>query len=180
MESRSVKFRKEHRAQNALKWIAAGLIGLAVVLFVMFVWFSPVYVADASMEPTLLKGDTVFYDRLYQHFDEFERGDMIVFRDPESGEILIKRIVALGGETVEAHDGTLVIDGRYGMDEHRYHASEPLDFPKTKVKEGTVFVLSDDRNYGVDSRNKRIGCLSESDILGIVRIRLRDFTLFTN
>lgn len=180
MESRSVKFRKEHRAQNALKWIAAGFIGLAVVLFVLFVWFSPVYVADASMSPTLQKGDTIFYDRMYQHLGDFERGDMIVFRDPQSGAILIKRIVALGGETVEAHDGMLVIDGRYGMDEHRYKATLPLDFEKVTVGEGQVFVLSDDRNYGEDSRNRNIGCLDEADILGIVRIRIRDFTLFTN
>ena len=148
METRSVRFKKEHRAQNALKWFFAGIIGLAVVLFVLFVWFSPVYVADESMNPTLVKGDTIFYDRLYQHLDAFERGDMIVFRDPTGGSLLIKRIVALEGETVEARDGVLIIDGKYGMDEHRYKASEPLDFSKTKVPEGAVFVLSDDRNYG--------------------------------
>ena len=180
METRSVRFKKEHRTQNALKWIFAGLIGLAVVLFVMFVWFSPVYVADESMCPTLQKGDTVFYDRLYQHLDAFERGDMIVFRDPKSGSLLIKRIVALEGETVEAKNGVLMIDGKYGMDEHLYNPSAPLDFSKTKVPEGAVFVLSDDRNYGEDSRNGAIGCLKEKDILGIVRIRLRGFRLFTS
>ena len=180
METRSVRFRHEHRAQNALKWLFAGVIGLLFVLFVLFVWFSPVYIADASMMPTLEKGDTVFYDRLYRHFKPYERGDMVVFRDRASGELLIKRIVALEGETVEAKNGALIIDGRYGMDEHRYHASEPLDFVRTRVPEGSVFVLSDDRNYGEDSRNGGIGCLEAADILGIVRFRLRDFKIFTN
>ena len=180
METRSVHYRKEHRAQNALKWLFAGLVGLGAVLFVLFVWLSPVYVADASMDPTLQKGDTIFYDRLYHHFDAYARGDMIVFRDPQTGSLLIKRITALEGETVEARDGTLVIDGKYGVDEHLYKPSKPLDFSKVKVPEGCVFVLSDDRNYGEDSRNENIGCLKETDILGIVRFRLRDFKLFTS
>ena len=180
METRSVRFKSEHRAQNALKWLFAGVLGLLLVLFVLFVWFSPVYVADESMVPTLQKGDTIFYDRLYAHFSAYERGSMVVFRDPVSKELLIKRIVGLSGETIEAKNGELIIDGKYGMDEHRYHAGEPLDFVRTKIPEGHVFVLSDDRNYGEDSRNANIGCLSESDILGVVRFRVRDFQMFTN
>lgn len=179
METRSVRFKREHRTQNALKWLFAGVVGLLLVLFVLFVWFSPVYVADESMVPTLEKGDTIFYDRLYVHFHSYERGDMVVFRDRESGALLIKRIVGLEGESIEAKNGELIVDGKYGMDEHRYHASEPLDFAKTRIPEGHVFVLSDDRNYGEDSRNVRIGCLKAADILGVVRFRIRDFQLFT-
>ena len=178
METRSVRFRKEHRSQNALRWLFAGLIGLVFVLLIMLGWFSPVNIADESMLPTLEKGDTIFYDRLYKHFRAFERGDMVVFRDTH-GNLLIKRVVALGGETVEAKDGVLIIDGQYGLDEHRYTPTAPLDIPKTKVPEGRVFVLSDDRNYGEDSRNRTIGCLETESILGIVRIRLRSFTIFT-
>ena len=179
METRAKRNVKEYRAQGALKWIFAGILGLALVLFVLFFWLSPVYVADESMTPTLRKGDTIFYDRLYGHFHSYERGDMVAFRDPVTGSILIKRIVALGGETIEARDGVLIIDGQYGMDERRYDATPPLDFPQTRVPEGQVFVLSDDRNYGEDSRNGAIGCLAKEDILGLVRVRIRDFTIFT-
>ena len=98
METRSVRFRTEHRTQNVLRWIFAGIIGLALVLLILFGWFSPVYVADESMVPTLEKGDTVFYDRLYKHFYDLKRGDMVAFRDAE-GNLLIKRVVALSGES---------------------------------------------------------------------------------
>ena len=162
-----------------MSWVFAGLMGFAIVFFVLFVWFSPVYVADESMLPTLQTGDTIFYDRLYRHFNTFQRGDMVVFRDPESGGLLIKRVIALGGETIEAKDGQLIIDGKYGLDEARYRASAPLDIPETVVPEGKVFVLSDDRNYGEDSRKETIGCLGAEDILGIVRVRFRDFAIFT-
>ncbi|MBR4907332.1 MAG: signal peptidase I [Clostridia bacterium] len=179
MKTRLERYKNEHRAQNVLSWIFAGLLGLSVVLFVLFVWFSPVYIADPSMQPTLKEGDTIFYDRLYKHFHELSRGDMVVFRDPETDALLIKRVIALSGETVEAKDGVLIIDGKYGLDEHRYGADAPIDFPETIVPEGTVFVLSDDRNYGEDSRKAAIGCLGSSEILGLVRVRLRDFTVFT-
>ena len=179
MHTRLERYKKEHRAQNVLGWVFAGILGLSVVLFVLFVWFSPVYVADPSMQPTLREGDTIFYDRLYKHFHELKRGDMVVYRDPETDSLLIKRVIALSGETVEAKDGVLIIDGRYGLDEHRYGAEAPIDFPETTVPEGTVFVLSDDRNYGEDSRKAAIGCLGPSEILGLVRVRLRDFTVFT-
>ena len=43
-----------------------------------------------------------------------------------------------------------------------------------------MFVLSDDRNYGEDSRNGAIGCIDMSDILGVVRFRLDRFTMFVN
>ena len=179
METRSSRFQTEHRTQNILRWIFAGVIGLALVLLILFGWFSPVYIADESMTPTLEKGDTVFYDRLYQHFSTLARGDMVAFRDA-SGNLLIKRIVALSGETIEAENGVLIIDGRYGLDENRYTPTAPLDIPKTRVPEGAVFVLSDDRNYGEDSRNRGIGCLDTDSILGIVRVRLRGLMLFSH
>ncbi len=178
MKTRSERYKNEHRAQGFMSWVFSGLLGLAIVLLVLFVWFSPVYVADESMMPTLREGDTIFYDRLYRHFHTFQRGDMVVFRDPESGELLIKRVVALGGETVEAKDGVLIIDGKYGLDESRYRPTVPLDIPKTTVPEGKVFVLSDDRNYGEDSRKETIDCLGPEEIDGIVRVRMRDFTVF--
>ena len=178
MKTRSERYKKEHRAQGFMSWMFSGLLGLALVLFVLFVWFSPVYVADASMAPTLREGDTIFYDRLYRHFHEFQRGDMVVFRDPDSGELLIKRVVALGGETIEAKDGVLIIDGKYGLDEARYNPTAPLDIPRISVPEGEIFVLSDDRNYGEDSRKETIDCLGPEEIVGLVRVRLRDFTVF--
>lgn len=180
MKTRSERYKNEHRAQGFMSWVFSGLLGLALVLLVLFVWFSPVYVADESMMPTLQEGDTIFYDRLYRHFHEYQRGDMVVFRDPESGELLIKRVVALGGETIEAKDGVMIIDGKYGLDEARYNPSSPLDIPKTSVPDGKVFVLSDDRNFGEDSRKDMIGCLGAEDILGVVRVRMRDFTFFTH
>ena len=53
-------------------------------------------------------------------------------------------------------------------------------FEPVTVPEGCLFVLSDDRNYGGDSRNPKIGCINSSEVLGVVRIRLNRFTIFQN
>ena len=60
MKTRTERYKNEHRAQGFLSWVFAGILGFAVVFAVLFVWFSPVYIADASMKPTLSEGDTVF------------------------------------------------------------------------------------------------------------------------
>ena len=78
MKTRTERYKNEHRAQGFLSWIFAGIIGLSLVLFVLLVWFSPVYVADSSMEPTLKSGDTIFYDRLYKHLHAPARGDCLL------------------------------------------------------------------------------------------------------
>lgn len=178
METRAVRYKKEHRRQNLWRWFFGSLIGVALVLFVLLVWFSPVYVADPSMQATLCEGDTVLYDRLYKHLHTLARSDIVAFRDPESGALLLKRIVALAGETVEAKDGMVIIDGKYALKESDYVGDAVFDMAAVTVPDGCVFVLSDDRNYGEDSRNAAIGCIDTDAILGVVKIRLNRFTVF--
>ena len=180
IESRSIRLRKSHKAQTVLRSLSAVAIGLALVFGLLLGWFSPVYIADRSMAPTLQNGETVLYDRLYKHVFELKRSDMVVFRDPVSGGLLIKRIVGLEGETVSAEDGMVLINEQYMLSEYDYLSPMQFSFKPTKVPEGCVFVLSDDRNYGEDSRNAAIGCVKLADILGVVRVRLDRFTFFTN
>ena len=174
VERRSYRFRKSHQRQTVWRAISAVAIGLALVFALLLGWFSPVYIADPSMAPTLQKGDTVLYDRVYKHFIPLQRSDMVAFSDPASGALLIKL------ETVSAEDGLVIIDGQFALSESDYLLPAPFAFDPVTVPEGCVFVLSDDRNYGEDSRNAMIGCIPEADVLGVVRIRLDRFTFFAS
>src|SRR5690606_5045973 len=87
------------------------------------------HVPSGSMEPTLQPGDRVLVDMsaygLRIPFTEVELvargepapGDVVVFKSPADGTRLIKRVVAVGGQTVELVDGRLRIDGRPIQDE---------------------------------------------------------------
>ena len=109
-----------------------------------------------------------------------QRGDIVVFRDPDTKALLIKRIVAMEGESISAKDGVVCIDSKYALNESSYLAEQSFDMDTHFVPEGHVFVLSDDRMYGEDSRKESIGCISYTDILGVVRVRVQRFTVFTH
>lgn len=176
---RSVTLRKSHKKQRTLRTASGVFIGILLVVLLLFGWFSPVYIADHSMEPTLQKGDTVLYDRLYKHFYELRRSDMVVFRNPESKDLMIKRIVGMPGEIISAEGGLLLING-FALAEADYVYPAEFEIDSIKVPEGSFYVLSDERNYGEDSRNPSIGFVRAADVLGIVRIRLNRFTFFVN
>jgi len=80
-------------------------------------------IPSASMRPTILEGDVVFVNRLaydlkvpftdtiLSHLGEPQRGDIVTFSSPRDGTRLIKRLVALPGDTVEMRDNHLLING---------------------------------------------------------------------
>jgi signal peptidase I len=96
------------------------------------------YIPSASMRPTLLEGDLVlvdrvaydlkvpFTDRAVAHLREPARGDIVVFSSPRDGTRLIKRLIAVPGDTVEMRDKRLVINGRPAQYAARDMAMEPL------------------------------------------------------
>lgn len=180
IESRTKRFKSSHKRQTLLRSISAIVIGMAIVFILLFGWFSPVFISDHSMEPTLMSGETVLFDRIYKYFFRLHRSDIVVFANRENGSLIIKRIVGLAGETVSAKDGVLMIDGEYGLSEYDYLTPMHYSFDPVTVPEGCLFVLSDDRNYGEDSRNPKIGCINASEVIGVVRIRLNRFTIFKN
>ena len=100
------------------------------ILFLMLFGVFRTAVADwnpipsASMRPNLVEGDVVFVNRLaynlkvpltdivLQHTGEPQRGDIVTFSSPLDGTRLIKRIIALPGDTVAMRNEQLVINGR--------------------------------------------------------------------
>lgn len=127
-----------------------------------------VRVQSASMAPTLEVGDVVLVE---PDGGEVERRDVVVVPHPDTGEQLVKRVVAVAGDRVRLEDGVLLVD-----DEPVCEPSIDPDridgvFSGTvTVPEGRVFLLGDDRQSSVDSRD--FGPVAVDDIVGLVRIRL--------
>ena len=97
---------------------------------------------------------------------------MVAYRRPGTGEMLIKRVVATGGETVSGQNGSLWIDEKYRLNEDEYGPVNTADFDAVTVPKGYVFVLSDDRQYLEDSREEDIGCVALDDIVGVMHVRI--------
>ena len=126
-----------------------------------------VRVESGSMAPTLEAGDLVLVAR---GSGDLRRGDVVVIRSPDTGTPLVKRAVALGGDTVRLDDGVLVVDDvavcEPGIDPDRI---DGVFSPAVTVPDGTVFVLGDDRRDSVDSRD--FGPVDVDDVLGHVIAR---------
>ena len=159
-----------HR-QHRLAVGAAVLAAVALVLAVGAWVAEPLRIPSDSMAPTLRPGDHVLVDKTAYRRGEPRRGDLAVVRAPGSDELMLKRVVALGGQTVGIEDGVLVVDGRRPPEPYVDHdAVDSVFFGPVRVPRGSVFVLGDNRADSVDSR--RFGALPQNALVGRVATRL--------
>jgi signal peptidase I len=167
------------RLRSAIEWVFVIGGALVVALVIRTFLLQAFWIPTASMEPTLQEGDRVLVNKLSYDLHDVNRGDIIVFERPESGsdghpeddiKDLIKRVVALPGETIEARDGVVYIDGRL-LDEPYLPDDMPTnDLPPTEIPEGQVFVMGDNRTNSSDSRV--FGPIDQDLIVGRAFIRI--------
>ena len=121
------------------------------------------------MYSTLHDGDKLFTSNL---FYTPEQGDIIILRTPSYNEPLVKRVIAVEGQTVDIdfNTGVVYVDGEALDEPYTYeptYLSNGFEGPVT-VPEGMVFVMGDNRNNSNDSRHPAIGCIDNRAILGKV------------
>lgn len=142
-----------------LRWLAelVLMIGLAFILAAVVRTFvvQPFMIPTTSMVPTIEIGERVLANKFIYRFEKPEAGDVVVFDDP-TGTVttLIKRVIAVGGQTVDLVDGKVVVDGVPLDEPYTYgKPSEPgpVAMPYV-VPEGSVWVMGDNRTNSADSR----------------------------
>lgn len=121
---------------------------VAVIIFRVLIGISRV--DGLSMYPTLKDGQAIVYSRLSKNY---EVGDIVSVKMP-GGQYYIKRVVAVGGDTVDIKDGLLYVNGKaqtqYGYGETEAQ-SALVHYPLT-VQEGHIFAVGDNRPVSIDSR----------------------------
>jgi signal peptidase I len=151
------------------------VIVLSLILPVIFLFgckgssdLHPFRVVGTSMEPTVYPGDRVFVDESYYLGHRIADGDIVVFR--HNGNILIKRVTAIAGETVEGENGTILRNGKPLNEPYAHHSGNPppemQTFPARTVPTGEIFVAGDNRDFSLDSRFPEYGAVHVSDVMG--------------
>jgi signal peptidase I len=167
----------KRRPRRYLREIIEILIIIAIAVLVttllrIFV-INQYEIPTSSMAPTIQAGDRLFVEKVSYYFAGPTRGDIVTFDDPiVDGRVLIKRCVAVAGQTVDLRDGKLVVDGII-LDEPYTHdkPSVPLEtmrdvrieYPYV-VPENSVWVMGDNRTSSLDSRH--FGPVSRDTITG--------------
>ncbi len=165
---------------NLYDWASAFLFALIIVVLLMTFCFRLVDVDGDSMLQTLQDRNKIIVTGLNY---EPEVGDIVVISHGASlDKALVKRVIAVGGQTVDINSetGDVIVDGIVIEEDYINGKTTQIgdvEFP-VEVEEGTVFVLGDNRPISKDSRFKEVGLIDNESIIGKVRFRFYPFDEF--
>ncbi len=169
---------KGDKARDFGRWAAewAGILIAAAIFTVLmrtFV-FQTFFIPSESMENTLLVGDKVIVNKLAYKTGDIHRGDVIVFERPPREtdpniKDLIKRVIALPGDRVEAREGEVFVNGQKLDEPYIKDAHSTAGLVNQTVPENELLVLGDNRLNSSDGRV--FGTIDENLVVGKASIR---------
>ncbi len=170
MEAELGRIRQQGRRRSSARSTMYTLLIVAAFAVILTILILPVLtIQGVSMEETLYDGDVVI--ALNNH--RYKTGDVIGFY--YNNEVLIKRVVATETDWVDIdQDGTVYVNN-VRLDEpyltEKVFGECNINLPY-QVPEGCCFVLGDHRATSIDSRNKSVGCIPDSKVVGRLLLRI--------
>ncbi len=147
---------------------------IAVIIAVIIIktyMISPIIVNGDSMYSTLYDGDIMILNKMAYSKRDINRFDIVVIK--YNGRHIIKRVIGLPGDTVKCEDNTLYINGVKYEEDYLDPNTNTSDFEIEEIKDGYYFVLGDNREVSMDSRE--IGLIKASAIEGQAKVTLFPF-----
>lgn len=211
-EDKEAEKKKGKLIQDIIEIVESTFITVFVIMLTFTYILHPVNIVGRSMVPTLNKNidtgsdstDKVFMTTVYFGIDY---GDILVINKDKNylldengdpyvpagqtclNECIIKRVIAVGGQTVDIRDGQVIVDGKV-LDEPYIAPNSTTEglggfdaqYPIT-IPEGYYFVMGDNRNHSTDSRAASVGLVKEDQIYGKAIIKyapLSEFDILTD
>ena len=168
------------RPRTLARWAVALLVALSLAFGIRAFVVQAFSIPSSSMESTLDIGDRILVWKAFFNWHDVHQGDIVVFTHPPldhcagpAGTDLVKRVIALPGQTIYSAGGTLYVDGRR-LREPYLPPYDPLGPPipgatrqdPFHVPRGEFYVMGDNRAISCDSRYW--GPINGSSIVGRV------------
>jgi signal peptidase I len=166
---------KQRSVRAAVEWIAIIVGALLVALIIKALLIQAFYIPSESMVPTLKIGDRVLVNKVSYRMHDIHRGDVVVFERP-NGESdprikdLIKRVIGLPGDVIEARDGKVLINDHVLDEPYLPTGTTTTNLPRQLVPPHHVFVMGDNRGNSRDSRF--FGAIDEDLVVGRAFVRV--------
>jgi signal peptidase I len=165
---------RRRRRRLAVDWLVIAVCALAAAFLLRTFVIQQFAVDGQSMLGTLHSGDRVIVNKLSYDLHDPRHGDIVVLKDIKNAleeRDLIKRVIALPGETIEYRNCELFIDGTRIVEPYldpvlvsADHCGDSQD--PVKVEAGHVFVMGDNRAASLDSRTVSIGQIPYDHLIG--------------
>lgn len=164
-ENQKAEIQKEEKKKESLIGTIFNRVLLLISLFLIFASIFLVQfcvVSGDSMVPTLDDGDVVLIEKVTK---EYERMDVVVIKN--NGRYLIKRVIGLPGEEIKIENGKVFVNGKE-IEDVAEEETERAGIAEKGILLGDneYFLLGDNREESVDSRDSVIGVVKEENIVG--------------
>ena len=167
-------------SKETYDWIQCLLVALIICVLIFMFCVRVIDVIGASMNPTLFNGEKMLVSGL---FYKPKVGDVVVFKKDEydPNKLLVKRVIAKSGDWVDIDEEGNVYVNQKLLNEP-YLSSKALGETNIElpyqVPEDRIFVMGDNREVSVDSRNTAVGCVTGEQIVGKIIFRVWPFAGF--
>lgn len=147
--------------------IEAVASSVMTILFIMIFIGQSFMVKGSSMEPTLHEGQRLLVDKITYKFRRPKTGEIVVFKYPrEPKKKFIKRVIASEGQSIYIRDTKVQVNGMTLNEPYINEATEG-DFDWSTVPEDSLFVMGDNRNRSMDSRDmQNVGYVPLKNVVG--------------
>ena len=173
-ERKRLRYRRRY-GRTLKSTIAVLIVVAAAAVLVATLWMPVLQIYGASMVPTLEDGQIVVSVKS----NRFEPGDIVAFY--QGNKLLIKRFIAGPADWVDIDtDGNVSVNGKL-LDEpyivQKAYGETNIELPY-QVPDKRYFLMGDNRDVSVDSRNTAVGCVADEQIVGKVVFRIWPLSQF--
>jgi len=147
-------------------WVVSIAIAVALALFIRYFIVELYLVEGPSMRPTLVNSERLVVNKFIYYFRTPLQGEILVFRYPrDPSRDFIKRVIGVPGDVMEVREGQVYRNGELLKEPYILEMTRG-SFPATKVPEGHLFVMGDNRNNSEDSRSRAVGFVPNEMVKG--------------